>query len=376
MNLDILVIGSGVVGSALAIKVSKLGYKVAIVDSKESPPNSFRHLSINQKSKSFLKEIGIWENIKNSAFPYERIKVWDQEGTGFIDFNAKEAQLPNLGYIVREGEIQKNLIQKFNENKVESFWGEAVQQINFLNNEIFCKTNKGTHIAKMIVGCDGMNSKIRELSEINSRSWSYNQTAIVTNFKTSINESCIKQTFTSVGPLALLPINEKESTMIWSIDDDVSYRFLAMSDEEFTSEVVKKFGEKIGKLNMISKRQHFPLHHLSAKTFAKKGIFLVGDSAHHIHPLAGLGLNSGIGDVVCLSELIESNGLENLQEIILTYNRKRIPINLGLAASMEAFKRGFGQKNIWLRLFRNTAFNIANKMSPLKKKFMELATEL
>ena len=376
MNFDILVIGSGVVGSALAIKVSKLGYKVAIVDSKESPPNSFRHLSINQKSKSFLKEIGIWENIKNSAFPYERIKVWDQEGTGFIDFNAKEAQLPNLGYIVREGEIQKNLIQKFNENKVESFWGEAVQQINFLNNEIFCKTNKGTHIAKMIVGCDGMNSKIRELSEINSRSWSYNQTAIVTNFKTSINESCIKQTFTSVGPLALLPINEKESTMIWSIDDDVSYRFLAMSDEEFTSEVVKKFGEKIGKLNMISKRQHFPLHHLSAKTFAKKGIFLVGDSAHHIHPLAGLGLNSGIGDVVCLSELIESNGLENLQEIILTYNRKRIPINLGLAASMEAFKRGFGQKNIWLRLFRNTAFNIANKMSPLKKKFMELATEL
>ena len=376
MNFDILVIGSGVVGSALAIKASKLGYKVAIVDSKESPPNSFRHLSINQKSKFFLEEIGTWENIKNSAFPYERIKVWDQEGTGFIDFNAEEAQLPNLGYIVREGEIQKNLIQKFNENKVDSFWGEAVRRVNFSSNEIFCETDKETHTAKMIVGCDGMNSKIRELSEINYRSWSYNQTAVVTNFKTSINESCIKQTFTSVGPLALLPINKKESTMIWSIDDDVSYKFLAMSDEEFTSEVVKKFGEKIGKLNMISKRQHFPLHHLSAKTFAKKGIFLVGDSAHHIHPLAGLGLNSGIGDVACLSELIESNGLENLEEIILAYNRKRIPINLGLAASMEAFKRGFGQKNIWLRLFRNTAFNIANKMSPLKKKFMELATEL
>ncbi len=376
MNFDILVIGSGVVGSALAIKVSKLGFKVAIVDSKESPPNSFRHLSINQKSKSFLEEIGIWENIKKSAFPYERIKVWDQEGTGFIDFNAKEAQLPNLGYIVREGEIQKNLIQKFSENKVESFWGEAVQRVNFSSNEIFCETDKQTHIAKMIIGCDGMNSKIRELSEINYRSWSYNQTAVVANFKTSFNESCIKQTFTSVGPLALLPINDKESTMIWSIDDDVSYKFLAMSDEEFTSEVVNKFGEQIGELNMISKRQHFPLHHLSAKTFAKKGIFLVGDSAHHIHPLAGLGLNSGIGDVICLSELIESNSLENLEEIILAYNRKRIPINLGLAASMEAFKRGFGQKNIWLRLFRNTAFNFANKMSPLKKKFMELATEL
>ena len=376
MNFDILVIGSGVVGSALAIKVSKLGYKVAIVDSKESPPNSYRHLSINQKSKSFLDEIGIWKDIKDSAFPYGQIKVWDQEGTGFIDFNAEEAQLPNLGYIVREGEIQKSLIQKFNENKVESFWGETVKKINFSTNKVFCETDKEVHTAKLIVGSDGMNSKIRELSKISYRSWSYNQTAVVTNFKTSINESCIKQTFTSIGPLALLPINDRESTMIWSIDDDVSYKFLSMSDEEFTNEVVNKFGEQIGKLEMISKRQHFPLHHLSAKTFAKKSVFLVGDSAHHIHPLAGLGLNSGIGDVVCLSELIESNGLENLEELISAYNRKRIPINLGLAASMEAFKRGFGQKNIWMKLFRNTAFNIANKISPLKKKFMELATEL
>ena len=89
-----------------------------------------------------------------------------------------------------------------------------------------------------------------------------------------------------------------------------------------------------------------------------------------------MGLNSGIGDVVCLSELIESSGLQNLEGLISAYNRKRIPINLGLAASMEAFKRGFGQKNIWMKLFRNTAFNIANKISPLKKKFMELATEL
>ena len=77
-----------------------------------------------------------------------------------------------------------------------------------------------------------------------------------------------------------------------------------------------------------------------------------------------------------MANLIKENGLEDLEKISSTYNRKRIPINLGLAASMEAFKRGFGQKNIWVKLFRNTAFNIANKMSPLKKKFMELATEL
>ena len=90
MNFDLLIIGSGVVGSALAIKTSQLGYKVAIIDSRETFPNSYRHLSVNQKSKAFLNGIDVWKKIENSAFPYEQIKVWDQEGTGFIDFNAKE----------------------------------------------------------------------------------------------------------------------------------------------------------------------------------------------------------------------------------------------------------------------------------------------
>jgi len=376
MNFDLLIIGSGVVGSALAIKTSQLGYKVAIIDSRETFPNSYRHLSVNQKSKAFLNGIDVWKKIENSAFPYEQIKVWDQEGTGFIDFNAKETNLPNLGFIVREGEIQKNLIEQFQKNNVKNFWGEALLKIDYSLDEIVCKTSKQTLKTKMIIGCDGMNSKVRELSGIDFRSWSYNQTAIVTNFKTEINDSCIKQTFTSIGPLALLPIKEDESTMIWSIDDDTSYKFISMSDEEFTAEVKNKFSEQIGKLEMVSKRQHFPLHHLSAKTFANNGVFLVGDSAHHIHPLAGLGLNAGIGDVECLAELIKMNGLEKIKEITSSYNRKRIPINLALAASMEAFKRGFSQKNIWIKLFRNTAFNLANKLSPLKKKFMELATEL
>ena len=376
MSFDLLIIGSGVVGSALAIKTSQLGYKVAIIDSRETFPNSYRHLSVNQKSKAFLDGIDVWKKIENSAFPYEQIKVWDQEGTGFIDFNAKDANLPNLGFIVREGEIQKNLIEQFQKNNVENFWGEALLKIDYSLDEIVCKTSKQTLKTKMIIGCDGMNSKVRELSGIDFRSWSYNQTAIVTNFKTEINDSSIKQTFTSIGPLALLPIKEDESTMIWSIDDDVSYKFISMSENEFTAEVKNKFSEQIGKLEMLSKRQHFPLNHLSAKTFAKNGVFLVGDSAHHIHPLAGLGLNAGIGDVECLAELIKLNGLEKIKEITSSYNRKRIPINLGLAASMEAFKRGFSQKNIWVKLFRNTAFNITNKVSPLKKKFMELATEL
>ena len=91
--------------------------------------------------------------------------------------------MPNLGFIVREGEIQKNLIEQFQKNNVKNFWGEALLKIDYSLDEIVCKTSKQTLKTKMIIGCDGMNSKVRELSGIDFRSWSYNQTAIVTNFK-------------------------------------------------------------------------------------------------------------------------------------------------------------------------------------------------
>ena len=104
--------------------------------------------------------------------------------------------------------------------------------------------------------------------------------------------------------------------------------------------------------------------------------FLIGDAAHQIHPLAGLGLNAGLGDVKCLSEAINDFGKLELKKITQVYNRKRIPVNLALAASMEAFKRGFEAENIWIRFLRNSAFNMTNNSDFLKKKFMEIATEL
>lgn len=376
MNYDVLIIGSGVVGSSLAHSISDNGYKVAVLDAKSSAPNSFRHLSINKKSESFFNKIEVWQSLKHSAFSYDRIKVWDQEGSGHIDFNAQEADLKDLGHIVREGEIQKNLINLLEQKKTDVFWNHSLEDIKIGEKKVICETNKGSFQGKILIGGDGMNSQVRNLSNIPTRSWSYNQTAIVANFKSDIQDRCIRQTFTSVGPLALLPMNSDEMTMIWSIDDNVAYDFLSMSDKEFSISVKAYFGEALGDLEMSSKRQNFPLHHLSAKTFAKNRVFLIGDSAHHIHPLAGLGLNAGIGDVNCLSELINLKGLDNFESITSNYNQKRIPINLGLAASMEAFKRGFGQKNIWIRLFRNSAFNIANNLTPMKKKFMQLATEL
>ena len=377
MKYDVLIVGAGVTGALLFLALKNKNINVGLIDSRDKAPNSYRHLSLNNKSMTFLKELDAWNEISKTAFEYDQIKVWDQEGTGFIDFNVNELEknIPNIGVIVKEGEIQNALLSLVSDSK-DLLWSCNLEKIEKIDGDIRCETSKGKLETKILIGADGIQSSVRNLSSISSRTWSYNQTAIVANFSVPKTDSCIRQTFTSVGPLALLPMNETELTMIWSIDDIKAYDYLDMNEDDFINEIYKSFGEKLPEIKFSAKRQSFPLKHLSAKTFARNNVFLVGDAAHHIHPLAGLGLNAGIGDVKSLSDLISPDSLLQVKQIENKYNRHRIPINLALAAAMEAFKRGFEQKNIWIRLIRNHAFSLTNKLTFLKNKFIELATEL
>ena len=377
MKYDVLIVGAGVTGALLFLALKNKNINVGLIDSRDKAPNSYRHLSLNNKSMTFLKELDAWNEISKTAFEYDQIKVWDQEGTGFIDFNVNELEknIPNIGVIVKEGEIQNALLSLVSDSK-DLLWSCNLEKIEKIDGDIHCETSKGKLETKILIGADGIQSSVRNLSSISSRTWSYNQTAIVANFSVSQTDPCIRQTFTSVGPLALLPMNETELTMIWSIDDTRAYDYLGMNEDDFINEIHQSFGEKLPELKFSTKRQSFPLKHLSAKTFARDNVFLVGDAAHHIHPLAGLGLNAGIGDVKSLSDLITPESLLQVKQIEDKYNRQRIPINLALAAAMEAFKRGFEQKNIWIRLIRNHAFSLTNKLTFLKNKFIELATEL
>ena len=377
MKYDVLIVGAGVTGALLFLALKNKNINVGLIDGRDKAPNSYRHLSLNNKSMAFLKKLDAWNDISKTAFEYNQIKVWDQEGTGFIDFNVNELEknIPNIGFIVKEGEIQNSLLSLVSDSK-DLLWSCNLEKIEKIDRDIHCETSKGKLETKILIGADGIQSSVRNLSSITSRTWSYNQTAIVANFSVLQTDPCIRQTFTSVGPLALLPMNETELTMIWSIDDTNVYDYLSMSEDDFINKIHQSFGEKLPEIKFSAKRQSFPLKHLSAKTFARGNIFLVGDAAHHIHPLAGLGLNAGIGDVKSLSDLITPESLLQVKQIEDKYNRQRIPINLALAAAMEAFKRGFEQKNIWIRLIRNHAFSLTNKLTFLKNKFIELATEL
>ena len=216
MKYDVLIVGAGVTGALLFLALKNKNIKVGLIDGRDTAPNSYRHLSLNNKSMSFLKELDVWKDLSKTAFAYDQIKVWDQEGTGFIDFNVHELEknISNIGFIVKEGDIQNTLLSHC-ANSEDLLWSCVLKKIEKIDEKIHCETSKGKLETKILIGADGTQSSVRSLSSISERTWSYNQTAVVANFSVAQTDSCIRQTFTSVGPLALLPMNDKELTMIW-----------------------------------------------------------------------------------------------------------------------------------------------------------------
>ena len=199
MNYDVIIIGVGVVGSSVALGLAQQGHKVAIVDKSPIPPNSPRHLSVNKKSSAFLDSLGVWESVKSSSMPYSKIQAWDREGTGKVEFSAKDIGENNLGFIVREGDLQDFLVASLKQERVDIFWSRELVNIEDKEGLVEISLDDGEKIiCSSLLGADGISSKVRELCNFKIKSWSYDQQAIVGQIDSRekldnvIRQSCTK----------------------------------------------------------------------------------------------------------------------------------------------------------------------------------------
>ena len=287
-----------------------------------------------------------------------------------------------LGVIVHNQIILEAIFREIKEySSIDLIEGESLQSLTSNEDNASIITESGLNISSdLIVGADGSLSVVRNLSNIPIRTWSYHQLAIVSSVITSnpLNETAF-QIFTDTGPIALLPLSTKPNlaSLIWSTDQVYGEKLLELERDLLMKELRLKTEDRFGALTLDEDIKSFPLNQLHAKKFFKDRSILVGDSAHTIHPLAGQGLNLGIADVRELSELVISKNRygKNIydREMLRTYSKRREPESYKMIALMEAFKRGFGSDNPWIKMGRNLAFGFADKAKPLKKRLIKEA---
>ena len=387
MNYQVTIVGGGVAGALLALYLGKARVNTCLIDKgkpslKLANPFIGRTTSLNLSSINSLREAGIWETIEKNSQQFEEIYVWDAEGSSSVQFNAAEISRKDLGVIVHNNIILEaifNELEKIPEIKLIE--DDSLMDIKHDPHKVEISTHAGLNImSELLIGADGSLSKVRDLSQIPIRTWSYQQQALVASVVTekSLNKTAF-QIFTDTGPIALLPLAQgsNEASLIWSTDEEYGQKILKLERNLLMQELRLKTEDRFGEIICKEDIDSFPLHQLHAKKFYKGRSILVGDSAHTIHPLAGQGLNLGIADVKELSELLTSANRYGRalydKEILRSYSKRREPESYKMIALMEAFKRGFGSENIWIKLGRSFAFDFANNTKALKQRLIKEA---
>ena len=392
-QVDIAIIGAGVVGLATALSLAPTGLQVALFDAQPKPSTGPQGTTLNEwdrrvtaltpQSIRFLKSLDAWLLIQESKRigPYTEMFVWDSEGTGHLHFTATDLKIESLGTIVESSLTTKALISAIEAApNISIQWGTRLESMDIEAKGVRFTTSAGDAvIADMTIGADGGLSKSRELAGMRTREWRYGQNAIVATVKVEPHHGCACwQAFLPTGPLALLPLaNNDLCSIVWSLDDAISDQWIEADDDAFVAGLNRALSGRGPQVLEVSERQMFPLVQCHAVDYFKGRFVLVGDAAHSIHPLAGQGINLGLSDAQTLgNEIIMAHqrGADWCSpQVFSRYERQRKGDNLGMMATMQAFKWGFGSKNPTVTLMRNIGLNSVDALPMAKRWFVQQA---
>ena len=389
-QFDILVVGGSMIGSALALGLSRQGWQVGLIEGAPAaslmapaePASSVddfepRVSAISLASQRLLEELGAWPKVQASRHcGYREMTVWDGDGTGRIHFDAAELHARSLGTIVENRNIVRALFESLSDSSVQLLDGVRVKA---WSREQGVELEDGRCLAaRLVVGADGALSRLRQWSGLATREWDYDQQAIVCTVRTSQNHRYTAwQRFSPTGPLAFLPLlneagDEHFCSIVWSQDTLEARRLMALGTESFRKELEAAIERELGEVLAVSRRFAFPLRQRHAKDYIADGLALVGDAAHTIHPLAGQGANLGYGDVRALLEELERARELGLApddaSVLARYQRRRKGENLTMMAAMEGFKQLFARDELPVRWLRNTGMRWLNQLAPLKNR--------
>ena len=365
MKADAVIVGSGIVGMSLAISLSRQNKKVIIIEKNFSKNlNNNRFYALSEKTRTFFENINIWDNIKNVNSLHEmHLYYRNFANRNMINFRRDDIQKKNIGYIAQSKEIMKALINEIEkDNNINLYDNCLIEKIDNHDMEIELSTDdKKNIISRYLFSCEGSKSNIKKIFGIKNIIDDYASKAMVFNIEhEKSNRNSAIQIFLETGPVAFLPISTYRSSMVISIKNRFSDREM-FNNNNICSYLEKITNNNFGVIKADSKIINFNLVGFDSETYKHGNIIFVGDSAHSVHPLAGMGLNLGISDVSAID-----NTFANKKQIFedksffSDYARNQKIINKQARQQLKLIEKAYSIEN-----------DIANKVINITMKSIE-----
>lgn len=392
-DTDIAIVGGGLNGPALGLALAQAGLRVTIIDrlhtqDRKSPDFDGRSYALALTSTRLLDGIGVWDAVADHAQPMLEIKVTDgRAGEGpspfFMHFDHAEIEEGPMGHMVEDRHLRRALMEAVAAcDTITVLDGETVTAQAVDPSGVTLTLASGNTVrAKLLVGADGRASGTADRAAIKRIGWDYGQTALVCAIAHEKPHAGIAhQFFMPPGPLAILPLTENRSSIVWSETAENAARIHALSDDAYLDVLRPRFGDFLGQISLAGARYTYPLGLSLALSMVAPRVALLGDAAHGVHPIAGQGLNAGLRDVAALAEVIadaQRRGQDIGSPTVLDqYQLWRRFDNTALALATDSFNRLFSNDNPLLRIARDIGMAAINALPGARRGFIREAAGL
>ena len=403
-DFDVVIVGAGMVGATIACGLARSNLKVAIIDPQVAIPyvdNETPHIrvsAISFASEQVLKHVGAWQYIGTKRIcPYRRLavnelpakdglaaKLPDISNWARTEFNADVIGQSHLGHIIENDIVHLALHEQMAQLKsLRIFCPDEVVSMNLQDTQKkIVLSQHGEITARLVIGAEGANSKVRIQAGIGQTREQYEQQAFVCTVRyQGAQEDITWQSFTPHGPIAFLPLSDVAerhyASLVWYDSPDRIACLKKLSDAELLDYFKREYPDTLPSLLSIEERASFPLYRSHALSYFKQGVVLAGDAAHTINPLAGQGVNLGLLDAAVLIEVLIQANMNNediaSEHILKRYQKARRTENQIMMTVMDAFYYGFSNQILPLRILRNIGLGLANNAGFAKNNVMKYA---
>jgi ubiquinone biosynthesis UbiH/UbiF/VisC/COQ6 family hydroxylase len=387
MKTSIVVCGSGIVGLAAALALARRGQQVALLGPRQpiapALPDSYhpRVYAISPASQQFLASIGVWDLLPAARLTrVEAMEIFG-DGNGHLNLSAWQNALPELAWIIEANEIERALIQAV---QIYGLTWITEKFVTYAPGEL--TTDGGTLLqADLFIAADGAHSPLRTAAGLAVDVRPYGATALVAHVTSALpHQGVALQWFGADGVLALLPMPDTQAghqvSMVWSLNTARANELLALPVSEqsriLSAQLAQTSAARLGDLTLSSAVHGFALS-LNQTPVIGAGLALAGDAAHRLHPLAGQGLNLGLGDVQALVEVIA--GREPFRSpgdpmVLRRYRRARAEPVLAMRCATDGLHRLFGFQSAPVAWLRNAGMNLVEKLPFIKRQLIQGAS--
>jgi 2-octaprenyl-6-methoxyphenol hydroxylase len=380
---DVAIAGGGMVGLSLAAALAPLPLDVVVIEpvapeADQQPSFDSRTTALSGGSRRVLEGIGVWAAVAGQATPIRRIHVSQQGAFGAARLTAAEQGVASLGYTIENRLLGLALRERAAGIPRLKLCHARVRDVVPGADAVQLATDAGeAWSARLVVAADGAQSAVRSALGIEAGVSDYGQHAVIAHVDTGrFHEYTAYERFTPSGPIAVLPIAEGRSAVVWTLAPEAAKRVLALDDATFIAELQEAFGLRLGRFTRVGRRQSYPLSLTRSEKLTAPRAVILGNAAQGLHPVAGQGFNLGLRDVAALAELLADEIAElgtgadpGAPRVLERYAEWRRPDRKAVIRFTDSLVRGFGMPLASVKGLRAAGLLAFDLMRPVKHEF-------